>query len=120
MGAFRTIMARTFKVHSSKRRRDRFLTWEKYENRQPGSSGTLKTEDAYWRCKLGVGGSGVDKIKWGETDGWSQRGTRHIFSLSLGTLDTNQISFALDKLDRDILFQIPTPELFLLDPHLME
>lgn len=45
---------------------------------------------------------------------------RHIFSLNLSTLDTNQISFALHKLDRDILFQIPTPEPFLLDPHLME
>lgn len=66
------------------------------------------------------GGSGVDKIKWGGDDGWSQRGTRHIFSLSLSTLDTNQISFALDKLDRDILFQIPTPEKILLDPHLKE
>lgn len=55
MGAFRTIMARTFRVHSPKRRGDRFLTWEKSEKRQPGSSVTLKMEDAYWRCELGEG-----------------------------------------------------------------
>lgn len=38
-------------------------------------------EDAYRRGKLGVGsgGSGLDKIKWGEADGWSQRGTKAHF-----------------------------------------
>lgn len=52
MGAFRTIMARTFRVHSSESRQDRFLTWEKYEKRQTGSSVTLKMEDVTWRCEL--------------------------------------------------------------------
>lgn len=51
MGAFRTIMARTFRVHSPESQHDRFLTWEKYEKRQPGSSVTLKIEDVTWRCK---------------------------------------------------------------------
>lgn len=52
MGAFRTIMARTFRVHSSESQQDRFLTREKYDKRQSGSSVTLKMDDVTWRCEL--------------------------------------------------------------------
>lgn len=82
MGAFRTIMARTFRVHSSESRQDRFLTFEKYEKRQTGSSVTLKMEDVTWRCELCrvlVRKKTNKKKKLGKRGGWRQRGTKEHF-----------------------------------------
>lgn len=80
-GAFRTIMARTFRVHSSESQQDRFLNWGKYETGQPGSSVTLKMEDITWRCELcGVLVKRKKKLKqkcWMET-----RGHKGTFSAS--------------------------------------